>query len=69
MIDPLEYLRNSRIVGDHAHCPHDLGQIATGDDSWGLIIDSALESSGAPVDELDSPLCLDGGYRGANIPG
>ena len=35
-------------VGDHAAGTHDLGQIASGYHGRWLIIDAALESSGAP---------------------
>jgi len=32
-----------------------LGQVATGDDGGGLVVDATLETSGAPVHELDGP--------------
>ena len=35
-------------VGDHAAGTHDLGQIASGNDGRWLIVDAALEASGAP---------------------
>merc|ERR1740121_1210491 len=56
-------------VGDHAHGAHNLGEITTGDDGRGLVVDSALEASRAPVDELDGPLGLDGGDGGVDILG
>ena len=37
-----------RGVGDHAAGTHHLGQIATGNDGRRLIVDAALEASGAP---------------------
>jgi hypothetical protein len=46
-------------VGQHAHSSLDLGQIASRDDSGGLVVDTALEASGAPVNELDGSLGLD----------
>ena len=48
---------------------HDLGEIATGDDSGGLIVDTALETGGGPVDELDGALGLDGSDGGVDILG
>jgi hypothetical protein len=56
-------------VGDHAHGAHNLGEITTGNDGRGLVVDSALETGGAPVDELDGPLGLDGGDGGVDILG
>merc|ERR1712151_1001692 len=32
---------------------HGLGEITTWDNSWWLVVDSALETGWAPVDELD----------------
>ena len=52
MIDAGEDLGDGRGVGDHAHGAHDLGQVTTGDDGGGLVVDTALETGGAPVDEL-----------------
>lgn len=43
-------------VGEHAETARDLGEISAGDKSRGLVADSELESSGAPVDELDGAL-------------
>jgi len=56
-------------VGNHADGSHDLGQISSGDDGGGLIIDTDLESGGAPVDELDGSLGLDGGDGGVDVFG
>merc|ERR1712060_457498 len=60
VIDAGEHLSDSGGVGDHAHGAHDLGQIATRNDRRRLVVDSALESGGGPVDELDRALGLDG---------
>jgi len=46
-------------VGEHADSALDLGEIATGDNSWWLVVDTNLETSWAPVDELDSSLGFD----------
>ena len=56
-------------VGDHADGAHDLGEITTWHNSRGLVVDTALETSGAPVDELDGSLGLDGGDAGGDILG
>ena len=67
MIDSGEDFSNGSGVGDHADGSHDLGEITTWYDSWWLIVDTALESSWAPVDELDGSLGLDGGDGGVDI--
>merc|ERR1712100_791175 len=48
-------------VAQHAHGTLYLGEIATWDNGWWLVVDSDLEASWAPVDELDGSLGLDGG--------
>merc|ERR1719371_50573 len=55
--------------GDHADGSHDFGEITSWDNSWWLVIDTALEASGAPVDELDGSLGLDGGNGGVDVLG
>merc|ERR1712018_226074 len=45
----------------------DLGQISSGDHGGGLEGDANLEVSGAPVDELDGPLGLDGGDGSVDV--
>ena len=64
-----EDLSDGSGVGDHADGSHDLGEITTWNNGWWLIVDSALESSWAPVDELDGSLGLDGGNSGVDILG
>jgi len=56
-------------VGNHADGTLDAGKISSGDDGGGLVVDTALESGGAPVDELDGPLGLDGGDGGVDVLG
>ena len=56
-------------VGDHADGALDLGEVAAGDDGGGLVVDTALEAGGAPVDELDGALGLDGGDGGVDVLG
>jgi hypothetical protein len=69
VIDTREDLSDSSRVGDHADGALDLGQVTTGDYGRGLVVDTALEASGAPVDELDGTLGLDGGNGGVDILG
>merc|ERR1712196_222064 len=69
VINAGEDLSDGGGVGDHAHGAHDLGKVTTGHDSGWLVVDTALEASGAPVDELDGPLGLDGGNSGVDILG
>jgi len=54
-------------VRDHAACSHNLGKITTWNDSWWLIVDTTLETSWAPVNELNGSLGLDGGDSGVDI--
>jgi len=62
VVDAAEHFGDGGRVGDHTDCAHHLGQVASGHDCWGLLVDAALEAGGAPVHELDSPLGLDGGH-------
>jgi len=62
-------LSNGSGVGQHAHGALDLGKITTRNNSGWLVVDSDLEASGAPVDELDGPLGLDGSDGGVDILG
>merc|ERR1712224_585406 len=55
-----EDLRDSGRVGDHAHGTHNLGQVTTRHNGGRLVVDTALETGGGPVDELDGTLGLDG---------
>ena len=56
-------------VGQHADGAGDLGQITTWNHSWWLVVDSDLETGGAPVDELDGALGLDGGNGSVDVLG
>jgi len=69
MIDSGEDLSDGSGVGDHAHGSHDLGKITTWDNSWWLIVDTALETSWAPVNELNGSLGLDGGNGSVDVLG
>jgi len=69
VIDTGEHLGDGGGVGDHADGTLHLSQVSSGDDGGGLVVDSALESGGAPVDELDGTLGLDGGDGSVDILG
>merc|ERR1711948_14295 len=56
-------------VREHAHGPADLSKVSTGNDGWGLVVDTDLESGGTPVNKLDAPLGLDGGNGSVHVLG
>mmetsp|Transcript_63511 Transcript_63511/g.105937 ORF Transcript_63511/g.105937 Transcript_63511/m.105937 type:complete len:411 (+) Transcript_63511:505-1737(+) len=64
-----EHLSDGSAVADHADSTLHLGQITTRHNSGWLVVDTALETSGAPVHELDGTLGLDGGHRGVHVLG
>ena len=69
VIDAGEDFSDGGGVGDHADGALDLGEVTAGDDGGRLVVDTALEAGGAPVDELDGALGLDGGDGGVDILG
>jgi len=69
VIDSGEDLSNGGRVRDHATGSHDLGEVTSWNNGRWLVVDSALESSRTPVNELDGSLGLDGGNGGVNILG
>merc|ERR1711987_40712 len=56
-------------VGDHAAGALHLGKVTTGHHGGWLVVDAALEASGAPVDKLDGALGLDGGDGSVHVLG
>ena len=62
-------LGDGRRVAQHAHGTLHLGQVTTRNNGGWLVIDADLETSGAPVDELDGALGLDGGDGGVHVLG
>jgi hypothetical protein len=64
-----EHLRDGGGVGDHAHGALHFGKITTEHNGRTLVVDAALEASGAPINELDGVLGLDGGNGGVDILG
>ena len=69
MINSGEDLSDGSGVGDHADGSHDLGEVATGDNGGRLVVDTALEAGGAPVDEANGALALDGLHGGVHVSG
>ena len=69
VIESGEDLSNGGGVGDHADSPHDLSEITSGNDGGWLVVDTDLETGGAPVDELDGSLGLDGSNGSVDILG
>jgi len=62
-------LGDSGSVGQHADGTLDLGQVTAGNDGWWLVVDTDLETSWAPVNELDSALGLDVCDGGVDVLG
>ena len=60
---------NGRGVGNHTDGTLDVSQVSTRHLHRRLVVDSALESSRTPVDELNRALGLDGGNSGVDILG
>mmetsp|Transcript_3228 Transcript_3228/g.9066 ORF Transcript_3228/g.9066 Transcript_3228/m.9066 type:complete len:395 (-) Transcript_3228:120-1304(-) len=52
-----------RRVGHHAHGTIHGGQIAVRNVKWLLVVDTAFETTGTPVDKLNRALILDHGHR------
>jgi len=67
MIDAGEHLSDRSRIRDHADCTHNLSKITTRDNSWWLVVDTTLESSWTPVNELDGTLGLDGSDSSVHI--
>merc|ERR1712039_789704 len=59
VINAREHLCDGRRVADHAARAHDLGQVTTWNNRRRLIVDSTLESRGAPIHELDRAFRFD----------
>ena len=59
VVNPGHDFRNRRAVRDHAARTHDLRKVTARNDRRRLVVDAALETGRAPVDELDRALRLD----------
>ena len=60
-------LGDRRAVRDHAARAHDLRQVTARNGRRRLVVDAALETGRAPVDELDRALRLDGSNRRVHV--
>ena len=60
---------NGSSVGQHANSTLYLGKITSWYDGWWLVVDTDLETSWTPVNELDGSLGLDGGNSSVDIFG
>ena len=69
VVDTGQDLGDGGGVGDHAHGTLHAGKITSRHHGGGLVVDTALEAGGAPVDELHSALGLDGGHSGVHVLG
>mmetsp|Transcript_19726 Transcript_19726/g.55730 ORF Transcript_19726/g.55730 Transcript_19726/m.55730 type:complete len:511 (-) Transcript_19726:7-1539(-) len=67
VVDAGQGLGDGGGVGDHANGALDVRQVSARDLLRWLVVDSALESGWAPVDELDGALGLDGGNGGVDV--
>jgi len=61
--------RDGSSVRQHAHATSDLSQVTTRDVGGGLIADTELETSRAPVDKLDGAFGLDDADGGVDVLG
>merc|ERR1719334_2227498 len=61
MIKTSPSFSNSSCVGQHANSTLDLSKITSWYNSWWLVVDTDLETSWTPINELDGSLGLDGG--------
>mmetsp|Transcript_7590 Transcript_7590/g.17414 ORF Transcript_7590/g.17414 Transcript_7590/m.17414 type:complete len:417 (+) Transcript_7590:484-1734(+) len=59
VVNTRECLSNGSRVSDHANSALDAGKVASRNKGWRLVVDTTLESSWAPIHELDSTLGLD----------
>ena len=69
VVEARENLGDGQIVGHHAHSTLHLGEVDTRNNGGRLVVDAALEVGGAPVDELDGALGLDGVDSSVDILG
>ena len=69
VVDATERFSNGGGVGNHADGALDSGKVATRNDSRRLVVNAALETSGAPVDKLNGALGLDGRNSSVDVLG
>merc|ERR1719460_2280406 len=69
VVQPGPSLRYCCRVAEHTDSPLNLGEVATRNHSWWLVVDPNLEASRAPVNKLDRSLGLDRCDRSVHILG
>merc|ERR1711975_180325 len=69
VVDARVELGDGGRVGHHGDGAHHLGEVTARHDGRRLVVDAALEAGGAPVDELDGALRLDGGDGRVDVLG
>ena len=62
-------ITNSSGVTQHTHGSGHLGHVPARHHGGRLVVDANLEPGGTPVNELDTPLVLDGGDSGVDVLG
>mmetsp|Transcript_1217 Transcript_1217/g.1468 ORF Transcript_1217/g.1468 Transcript_1217/m.1468 type:complete len:205 (-) Transcript_1217:602-1216(-) len=67
VVDAGKSLSNGSVVGNHTASTLGLGDISIWNLAWWLGVDTSLESSRTPVNELDGALILDCGHGGLDI--
>ena len=67
VVKPAPRGRDGGRVGEHAQRASNLGKITARDVRRGLVANTELEASWAPVDELNSTLRLDDRHRGVDV--
>merc|ERR1712062_358555 len=69
MIQTSPCFSNGSCVGQHADSTGNLSQVASRNNSGGLVVDTNLEACRAPIHKLDRPLSLDGSNGSIDIFG
>ena len=67
VIDTAKGLGDSSCIRYHANGTLDTCKISSRNNGGRLVVDTTLESGGAPINKLDSPLSLDGSNGSVNI--
>merc|ERR1712062_685835 len=68
MIQTSPCFSNGSCVGQHADSTGNLSQVASRNNSGGLVVDTNLEACRAPIHPMDGPLGLDGSNGNAVKP-
>ena len=69
VVQPGPGLHDGGGVGEGADGSMDLSEVTARDHCGGLVVDTNLEASGTPVNELDVLLVFNGSYGGIDVLG